>query len=68
MSIDNLRIRETVDTVATMTELSTRVIKSMVSNDIANSINNNPLTLDALKGLVISRIQYNVSKMTEANV
>jgi len=56
-------MQQSVVTIANTAELSARVIREFSGNDIANSLNNNPLTFDALRGLVISRIQHNLSKM-----
>lgn len=64
MSVANIRIQRSVETVANATELATRVIKELTGKDISDSLNNNPLTLDGLRALIVSRIQYNAEKMT----
>lgn len=66
MNVHTIRTQQTVVTLANATELSARVIKDFSTNDIASSLNNNPLTYDALRGLILSRIQHNISKMQPA--
>ena len=64
MNVQNIRVHQSMITLANTTELAVRVIRDIAGNDISNSINGNSLTSDALRALIVSRIQRNTTRMS----
>ena len=63
MSVANLRIQQSITTIGNTAELAVRIVKDLAGDDIASSISNSSLTNDAVRSLVLTRMQHNITKM-----
>jgi FixJ family two-component response regulator len=63
MSIEIERARASVVTLGNAADLATRIVKDLAGGDIAQSINKSALTSEAVRCLVVSRMQRNISKL-----
>lgn len=61
MSLDVERTRVSAVTLANATDLATRIVKNLAGNEVASSIDNNRLTSEAVRCLIISRMGHNLS-------
>lgn len=63
MSLQVERTRVSAVTLANATDLATRIVKNLAGKEVASSIDNNRLTSDAVRCLVVSRLNRNLSLM-----
>lgn len=57
INVKAMRLERSTSAVANAVELTAHVIRSVSGNDVANSLNGETVTFEALSRLVVARIQ-----------
>lgn len=63
MDLNTERVMSSSITLANATDLTTRVVMGVAGDEVAASIEGCKLTQSALRGLVLARMQSNLTKM-----
>lgn len=63
MDVTTERVLSSAITIANAADLTTRIVQDLSGGEIASTLNNSQLTSDAIRGLAISRMQQNLTKL-----